>query len=128
MKFAIRSRQARRYAGLSQEQLASAIGVGRSAVANWEGRSGPLPSMAHMLAHACATEVALEWLATGRGPMQLVHDPRDDLPAVDGVLVIDCPHERELLLDFRVASPNAQFLAIEVVKESAYLRANRRSR
>ena len=126
MNFAFRSRRARRISGLSQARLAAMIGVGRTAVANWEGAAGFLPSTGHLLAHARATGVAFEWLATGRGPMRLAHDPGDDVPAVAGVLLVECPRERAFLMDFRVASANAQSFALEVVRESAHRRGGRR--
>ncbi len=64
-----RVRRARTLAGLSQIGLAAAVGVKRSAVAQWERRDGCLPSMQHLVAVAKATGVQVEWLGTGEGEM-----------------------------------------------------------
>lgn len=128
MNFAARSRTARRLAGLSQGALASRVGVGRSAVSNWEksGRSS-MPSVAGLVAFATATDVSFEWLATGRGPIRLGHDPLLDVPAVDADIVDD-PHERQLLRAFRSSSARAQCLSMEVLEESAAARGDRSTR
>lgn len=64
----LRIRMARQFAGKSQAELAQALGVGRSAVANWEcGRAHP--SAPHLSRLARVTDVAFEWLATGQGVM-----------------------------------------------------------
>ena len=65
-----RIRRARTVAGISQVALAEAVGVQRSAVAQWERRDGCYPSMPHLVAIAVATGVALEWLGTGRGSIR----------------------------------------------------------
>lgn len=65
-----RVRRARALARISQEDLARAVGVHRSAVAQWESRDGSLPSMRHLILIATATGVCLEWLGTGRGPVR----------------------------------------------------------
>ena len=62
-----RIRLARRRGGMSQTQLASAVGVARSAVAQWEKLNGPRPTNAHMAQIAVCCNVCYEWLATGRG-------------------------------------------------------------
>jgi transcriptional regulator with XRE-family HTH domain len=65
-----RIRQSRRRAGLSQAALAQEIGVNRSAVAQWERRSGASrPTTANMSRISVITGVPFEWLATGRGPL-----------------------------------------------------------
>ena len=64
-----RIRLARRHAGLSQAQLAEAVGVQRSAVSHWEAPQGKNPSVTHLREVALATGVQFEWLATGRGEM-----------------------------------------------------------
>lgn len=71
---ATRIRQARWMALLTQVQLANAVGVNRSAVAQWERESaGTHPSVANLSAIATATRVSFEWLATGRGePGQVI--------------------------------------------------------
>ncbi|MCI4567308.1 helix-turn-helix domain-containing protein [Lysobacter sp. CFH 32150] len=52
---------------MSQQTLANAVGVQRSAVAQWERKNGAHPSMQHLVAIAVVTGVSLEWLGTGRG-------------------------------------------------------------
>lgn len=64
---AVRIRQARCAAGMTQERLASSVHVNRSAVAQWEREGGTHPSFANLLGIALATRVSFEWLATGRG-------------------------------------------------------------
>jgi transcriptional regulator with XRE-family HTH domain len=63
----IRIRSARLASGLSQSELAAAIGVSRSAVAQWEREPGSLPSTARYVELAGALGVNFDWLATGRG-------------------------------------------------------------
>lgn len=59
-----RIRSARQERGLTQEALAAAIGVSRSAVAQWEtGRAGQLTT--HLAAIAGALEVGVEFLMHG---------------------------------------------------------------
>lgn len=68
-----RIRQGRVGARLSQAQLASRIGVCRSAVAQWERLDGTSPSIAHLERIATTLDITFEWLATGRGA-QRFHD------------------------------------------------------
>ncbi|HSX62256.1 MAG TPA: helix-turn-helix transcriptional regulator [Tahibacter sp.] len=70
-----RVRYARRLAGLSQAALAREIGIGPSAVAQWELPSGTSPTMEHLAHLAVRSGVAFEWLATGRGTSQPVPGP-----------------------------------------------------
>ena len=65
-----RIRRARVAAKLSQSQLASLVGIRRSAVAQWECAGAPLPSLENLAKTAIATGVLFEWLATGRGKSQ----------------------------------------------------------
>lgn len=77
-----RIRQARRRAGHSQSALALAVGVNRSAVAQWERPSGSRPNSSNLEKIAVATSVLFEWLATGRGLMCMsVADILDQTPA-----------------------------------------------
>lgn len=62
-----RIRRARALSKTSQLALAQAVGVQRSAVAQWERKDGSSPSMHHLIAIATVTGVSLEWLGTGRG-------------------------------------------------------------
>ncbi|MCF7220391.1 helix-turn-helix transcriptional regulator [Marilutibacter chinensis] len=76
-----RIRRARMMAKLSQQTLADTVGVQRSAVAQWERANGSYPSMHHLIRIAITTQVCLEWLGTGRGP---IHPTGDDwIPAIN---------------------------------------------
>jgi transcriptional regulator with XRE-family HTH domain len=79
-----RIRQARRNANLSQQQLATLVGVHRSAVAQWEQPGGSHPTVENLARVAAVGSVSFEWLATGRGRMKYVSDliPGDETPAV----------------------------------------------
>lgn len=71
LAMALRLRQARVSASLSQAQLASQVGIQRSAVAQWERTDGTLPKLQHLVQVALFTGVSFEWLATGRGTRRL---------------------------------------------------------
>ncbi|MBA8888716.1 transcriptional regulator with XRE-family HTH domain [Dokdonella fugitiva] len=93
-----RIRHARRLARLTQAKLAEAIGVGASAVAQWELPSGTSPTAEHLERIATVCSVSFEWLATGRGAaVQGVAET----PAIDvGELAAD-EFEDRLLVAFR---------------------------
>lgn len=60
-----RIRTARRRAGLSQQQLAQAVGVGRSAVSQWERMGGTAPSTQNLYLVAEVLGISFTWLAFG---------------------------------------------------------------
>lgn len=62
-----RIRLARRAASLTQVELAKQLGIGRSAVAQWERADGSRPSATHLAALAQKLNCSFEWIATGRG-------------------------------------------------------------
>jgi len=66
-----RIRLARRQARLTQAGLARAVGVQRSAVAQWESANGVRPTMEHQIKIAVIAGMRVEWLATGRGKMAM---------------------------------------------------------
>lgn len=68
---AARIRIARLRAAMTQSQLAERIGVTRSAVANWEISTRPKPNVANLVAIAIETNVSFEWIAMGRGDIEL---------------------------------------------------------
>jgi transcriptional regulator with XRE-family HTH domain len=118
-----RIRLARRHAGLSQTQLAQAVGVQRSAVSHWE--QGKNPSVNHMREIAVAAGVQFEWLATGRGEMTPSRDTMlDSVSAVDALLVDD-PLEHRLLGAFREAPARARIALVELTEELAAQRTGR---
>jgi transcriptional regulator with XRE-family HTH domain len=83
--------------------LAAAIGVGRSAVANWEA-GAKAPSTSHLQVLATTLDVSYEWLATGRGSIAV----REDwIPAVAGEF-IDDPIELALVFSYRSRSAKAK--------------------
>lgn len=120
-----RIRLARRHAGLSQAKLAQAIGVQRSAVSHWESPQGKNPSVDHLRTMALVTGVTFEWLATGRGKMQLSEDAvLDSVSAADAILVEE-PLELRLVQAFREASPKTRVAIVEIVEELAAKRLGR---
>ena len=120
-----RIRLARRHAGLSQAKLAEAIGVQRSAVSHWESPQGKNPSVDHLRAVAMVAGVTFEWLATGRGKMQLSEDAvLDSVSAADAILVEE-PLELRLVQAFREASPKTRVALVEIVEELAAKRLGR---
>lgn len=127
MKLSGRIRLARRRAGLSQIALAQRCNVSRSAVGNWESAAEVHPSLASLAAIAKATQASFEWLATGRGSAALDHDPRDDTPAADAILVDD-PHERRLIAIWRGLPARMQAPMLEIAAELSYRRTGRRPR
>ncbi len=120
-----RIRLARRHAGLSQAKLAEAIGVQRSAVSHWESPQGKNPSVDHLRTVATVTGVAFEWLATGRGKMQLSEDAMlDSVSAADAILVEDLL-ELRLVTAFREASPRTRIAMVEILEELTAKRLGR---
>lgn len=80
VSMALRIRRCRTLARFSQGELASRVGVHRSAVTQWERDGGTHPSIEHLAAISVATNVPFEWLATGRG--QPAQAPETEVPAV----------------------------------------------
>ncbi len=120
-----RIRLARRHAGLSQAKLAEAIGVQRSAVSHWESPQGKNPSVDHLRAVAMIAGITFEWLATGRGKMQLSEDAvLDSVSAADAILVEDRA-ELRLIQAFRLASPRIRVALVEIVEELTAKRLGR---
>jgi transcriptional regulator with XRE-family HTH domain len=118
-------RLARRHAGLSQAALAKAVGVQRSAVSHWEAALGKSPSAAHLREAALATGVQFEWLATGRGRMNLSSEVAMDSVATAEALLVDDPLELRLIMAFRDASPRAQVPLVEIAEQLASQRTGR---
>lgn len=93
-----RIRKARRVAGLSQAQAAKILAVHRGTFGHWERGAGHVPSSANLMSLAVLMAVPYEWLATGRGAMQL---SSDDVPVVRLDCVALSEDEEQLLLAFR---------------------------
>lgn len=96
-----RIRQARLGATMSQSELALAVGVARSAVAQWERKDGAKPTTENMGKIAMATSVSFEWLATGRGARWLGGDRDAETPAMMLNFYAQCGLEERLLVAFR---------------------------
>jgi len=101
-----RIRTARRERGLTQDGLAAAVGVSRSAVAQWEtGRAGQLT--AHLAAIAAALGVGVEFLMHG-------DDKRAPFQAADGT-------EAALLRLYRVCTPEDRQVLLMTARRLARL-------
>lgn len=109
-----RIRLARRRAGLSQQALANAVGVRRSAVANWEGTNEVGPSGNNLQRLACVLQVAHEWLATGRGDLTLPECGSE--PAWMKDKPAKSVPERRLLRAWRALPAKIQVAALELLE------------
>jgi len=108
-----RIRIARQRVHLSQEALATRMGVTRGAVANWECAVGARPATSRLERLARVTCVCFEWLATGRGP--LAYEPPENVPAV-GAELVDDPAERRLLAAYRQTSRPTQRVLLQIIE------------
>ena len=120
-----RIRLARRAAGMSQNQLAQAVGVQRSAVSHWEAPLGKNPSVSHLREIALVAGTQFEWLATGRGEMPLSKDMQLDSIATAEALLIEDPLEFRLVEAFRAAPLRTRLSLLEVMEELAAQRLGR---
>ena len=109
-----RIRQARRGAEMSQSELAAAVGVARSAVAQWERKDGAKPTTDNMGKIAMATAVSFEWLATGRGGRWL--GGNEDTPGILVNFYAQCGLEERLLLAFRTLRAPEQQPLVDFVE------------
>lgn len=66
MSMGSRIRKARQAAGISQADLAEALGITRSACSQWESDQGTGPRRERLEVLAAELGVSYEWLATGR--------------------------------------------------------------
>ncbi|MDB6164586.1 MAG: helix-turn-helix family protein [Xanthomonadaceae bacterium] len=114
-----RIRLARRHAGLSQLQLAQAVGVQRSAVSHWESSLPKNPSVSHLRDVAQVTGVQFEWLATGRGEMEVGTEIRLSSVPAAAALLVEEPIELRLLRAFRAASAPSRIALVEIAEQLA---------
>ena len=92
-----RIRDARQDRGWTQERLAEAVGVSRSAVAQWEtGRAGQLTG--HLARIAEVLDVGIEHLTHGRSKRASVHAGSGDELAILRLYRELPPEDRQLLL------------------------------
>ncbi|RZA15643.1 MAG: XRE family transcriptional regulator [Proteobacteria bacterium] len=120
-----RIRLARRVLGMSQSQLAQAVGVQRSAVSHWEAPMGKNPSVSHLREIALVTGIQFEWLATGRGEMPLSKEMELDSIATAEALLVEDPLEFRLVEAFRAAPLRTRLSLLEVMEELAAQRTGR---
>ncbi|HEY5970915.1 MAG TPA: helix-turn-helix transcriptional regulator [Pseudoxanthomonas sp.] len=120
-----RIRLARRAAAMSQNQLAQAVGVQRSAVSHWEAPKGKNPNVSHLREVAQVTGIQFEWLVTGRGDMGLSKDTQLDSIATAEALLVENPLEFRLVQAFREAPLRARLSLLEVMEELAGQRTGR---
>ncbi|HEU0152846.1 MAG TPA: helix-turn-helix transcriptional regulator [Arenimonas sp.] len=113
-----RIRRCRKDARLSQAQLAERLGLGRSAVAQWERDTAVRPTVGHMTEIALATGVSFEWLATGRGA-RVIGGEGEEAPAFVLDYVAQSETEERLLLAFRRLDALAQLSLVEKVEALA---------
>lgn len=112
-----RIRQARLRKAMRQSDLAAALGVTRSAVANWESMGGPRPSLNNLARIALVTDSGFDWLATGRG----VHS--DELPALRDIDIVYEPDERALLQAYRSCHAAARAAVLQIVAIQAAMKS-----
>jgi transcriptional regulator with XRE-family HTH domain len=115
MKLADRIRRGRKLAGMSQLQLAQALNVQRSTVANWEGADNITPGADRLRRLASVLSVSFEWLATGRGEMGLPGYIQE-VPAVEDLLVLEDPREIRLVRAWRGASSRVKLNLLEAAE------------
>lgn len=113
-KLSSRIRHARARAELTKTELARRVGVCTSAVVQWEHPGGTAPTARNLAGIAAATDVAYEWLATGRGPSRVATD--DGPPAIDPRSIAITIFEERLLeivrqLPTHTQEPLIEFLA-----------------
>jgi transcriptional regulator with XRE-family HTH domain len=113
-----RIRHARIDAGLSQLAIAQELGVGRSAVSQWEQVGGTRPSIGNLTALGLLTATSLYWLLEGRGPMHHGFDP-----AADAIAAPDptTPQELAVLQLYRRLSGRRRALALRLLEQMAEL-------
>ena len=123
---AARIRHVRKLVGMTQTELAHRLGVHRSCVGHWEGvsKANPGPDRLADVARLCM--VSYEWLATGRGDMQLGHDPGHDIPAAFGRMVDD-PEAIRMLHAWDVISAKSRAALLDLAETLARVRQPKRT-
>ena len=115
MKLSDRIRTARKLTRMSQQQLAQALNVQRSTVANWEGSENITPGADRMRQLASVFNVSFEWLSTGRGDMNMAGHIHD-VPAVENLMVLEDSGEIRLVLAWRSAPARIKQLILEAAE------------
>lgn len=120
-----RVRLARRRRGLSQTELAAAIGVQRTAVSHWESPLGKNPTVNHLRRFAEVAGVRFEWLTTGRGPMGFSKEEELDSVYAAHALLVDDDLEMRFLKAFREIAMESRISLVELAEQIASLRVGR---
>lgn len=89
MEFKDRVFQARKAKGLSQEDLAEAVGVSRQAVSKWETGEA-MPDMDKLIALCQALELDMEYLALGKEPAPAARETKKPRKWIAAVLAAVC--------------------------------------
>ena len=79
-----------------------------------------------MIAISNATNVSLEWLATGQGKMQAAQDIDAGIPGTDAEHA-GAPYEPDLLRAFRGMPQRSQILLLELAEALVSTRRTRRA-
>lgn len=123
-----RVRMARRHHRMSQEALAKAVGVQRSAVSHWEAPLGKIPTVKNLCKIAEVTGVQFEWLATGRGAMALPREVELDTVATAVAFLVEDAVEMRLIQAVRSVPLDSRMSLVELAEQLVALRFGRRAR
>jgi transcriptional regulator with XRE-family HTH domain len=126
IKLAGRIRVARRDSKLTQSALAELVGVTPSAAAQWEHPNGTSPGTPRLQEIAVATGVNFEWLATGRGVRRQRRPHPDSITARKLDVYAQGWTEETLLERFRLLSPRAKQMLVNLLEEVRPSRGTRR--
>ena len=102
-----RIREAREQAGLSQTELASLVGVTRSACSQWESPNGTAPKRERLRQLASLLDVNFVWLVTGEGHGNGVAPASYSL----------APDQQELLDMYRQLPPRRRVTLLNFLRE-----------
>jgi transcriptional regulator with XRE-family HTH domain len=128
MKSHARIRMARRHVRLSQEALAKAVGVRRSAVSHWEAPLGKVPTVTNLCKIAEVTAVQFEWLATGRGTMALTREVELDSVETAFAVLIEDQLEVRMIQAIRSIPLDSRMSLLELAEQLVALRLGRKAR
>ena len=128
MKSHARIRMARRHMRLSQEGLAKAVGVRRSAVSHWEAPLGKVPTVTNLSKIAEVTNVQFEWLATGRGTMAITREVELDSVETAFAVLIEDELEMRMIQALRSIPLDSRMSLLELAEQLVTLRMGRKPR